>query len=346
MKPLVSILIPAYNAEHCLAETLRSALAQTWDNKEIIVVDDGSKDDTLALARTFESDIVKVNTKENQGAAATRNTAFSLSKGAYIQWLDADDLIGPDKIRLQMEALGNRVDPKMLLSGEWGSFMYRPARARFTPSGLWGDLTKSEWLIRKMSENVYMQTASWLVSRELTEAAGPWDTRLLGDDDGEYFCRVLMASNGVRFVPGSKVYYRQVAGGSLSHIGASEKKQDAQWLSMKMHVGYLRSLDDSERARVACVRYLQNWMIFFYKQRPDLFLSATQLAKELGGRLEPPRFSWKYAWIRSLLGWSIARRIQLQLQLFRWNVLGFCDRTLCRLERTIQPFDRTPGRSI
>ena len=53
-----------------------------------------------------------------------------------------------------------------------------------------------------------MQTATWLVSRELAEAAGPWDTRLLGDDDGEFFCRVLLASEGTRFVKESKVYYR------------------------------------------------------------------------------------------------------------------------------------------
>jgi len=59
--------------------------------------------------------------------------------------------------------------------------------------------------VPQLGQNLYMQTATWLVSRELTEAAGPWDTRLLGDDDGEYFCRVLLASNGVRFVPEAKV---------------------------------------------------------------------------------------------------------------------------------------------
>ena len=76
MRPLVSILIPAYNSEEWLAQTLRSAMAQTWDRKEIIVVDDGSKDGTLAVARSFESDIVKVFTQPNQGASAARNNAF------------------------------------------------------------------------------------------------------------------------------------------------------------------------------------------------------------------------------------------------------------------------------
>ena len=74
--------------------------------------------------------------------------------------------------------------------------------------------------------------ATWLVSRELAQAAGPWDTRLLGDDDGEYFCRVLLASDGVRFVPESKVYYRRSGVNCLSYIGLSDKKMEAQMCSM------------------------------------------------------------------------------------------------------------------
>jgi glycosyltransferase involved in cell wall biosynthesis len=242
MKPVVSILVPAYNAEGWISDTLRSAIAQTWDRKEIIVVDDGSKDQTLAIARQYESEQLRVVTQKNQGAAATRNNAFSLCHGDYIQYLDADDLMGPDKIASQMNALGPSPNKRTLLSGSWGVFMYRYYRTKFTPSALWCDLSPVEWLVRKMGENLYMQTASWLVSRELVEAAGPWDARLLGDDDGEFFCRVLLASNGVRFVPESKVYYRSSGSSSLSYIGNSEKKRVAQMCSMQLHIKYLRSL--------------------------------------------------------------------------------------------------------
>src|SRR5208282_2205254 len=209
MKPLVSILIPAFNAQAWISDTLGSAIAQTWQQKEIIVVDDGSTDQTLAIARQFESDQLKVVTQKNQGAAAARNKAFSLSKGDYIQWLDADDLLAPDKIARQIEAVDEAPNKLMLLSGSWGRFIYRYNRTKFVPNALWCDLSPVEWLVRKMGQNLYMQTATWLVSRELTEAAGPWDTRLLGDDDGEYFCRVLLASCGVRFVPEARVYYRK-----------------------------------------------------------------------------------------------------------------------------------------
>ena len=332
MNSLVSILIPAYNAEQWLPDTLRSAIAQTWDRKEIIIVDDGSKDQTLAIARTFESDSVRVFTHQNQGAAATRNKAFSLCQGEYIQWLDADDLLGPEKVARQMEALGDSPNRLTLLSGEWGRFLHRPYRTKFIPNALWCDLSKAEWLIRKMSLNLYMQTASWLVSRELTEAAGPWDTRLLGDDDGEYFCRILLASDGVRFVPQSRVYYRESGTGSLSYIGNSDRKREAQWTSMKLHIGYLRSLDDSSRARAACVKFLQNWMEFFYPERLDIFEQAQILAQELGGELAPPRLSWKYSWMKSLFGWRSTRRAQLVLRHFRWSLVRSWDKMLFRIE--------------
>src|SRR5271157_2090174 len=104
MKPLVSILMPAFNAEEWIADTIRSAIGQTWQRKEIIVVDDGSTDQTLAVARQFASKEVVVVTQPNQGASTARNHALSLSQGDYIQWLDADDLLGREKITRQMEA--------------------------------------------------------------------------------------------------------------------------------------------------------------------------------------------------------------------------------------------------
>lgn len=288
LKPFVSILIPAYNAQEWISETLRSAIAQTWGNREIIVVDDGSTDATLAVARRFESLGVQVFSQPNQGAAAARNTAFSLCRGDYIQWLDADDLLSPDKITSQIAALQPEQGRAVVLSCPWGRFRRNPRRAVFVATDLWRDLSPGEWLMRQMEESLYMQTATWLVSRELTEAAGPWDTRLLGDDDGEYFARVLLASDGTKFVPQGKVYYRMSGPGSLSHIGTSDKKRDAQWLSMRLHVEYLRRLDDGPRARTACIKYLQNWIPFFYPERLDIVEKAAQLARELDGSLHAP----------------------------------------------------------
>ena len=105
MKPLVSILIPTYNAELWLVETIDSALKQTWSNIEIVVVDDGSKDNTLAVAKRFESSLVKVIYQENQGQSAAENRALQEAQGDFIQYLDADDLLAPDKIERQISLI-------------------------------------------------------------------------------------------------------------------------------------------------------------------------------------------------------------------------------------------------
>jgi glycosyltransferase involved in cell wall biosynthesis len=333
MNPLVSILIPAYNAEKWISDTLRSALAQTYPYREIIVVDDGSKDSTREVARQFERDGVRIVTQENQGAAATRNAAYALSAGDYIQWLDADDLLSPNKIKKQMEVMEQVGDRRTLLSSGWGSFFYRYNRTQFVPTPLWCDLSRTEWLLRKMSQNLHMQTATWLVGRELTEAAGPWNTRLLGDDDGEYFCRVLLASNGVRFVTDARVYYRASGAASLSYIGNSDRKMEAQWRSMQLHIRYLRSLEDSPRTREACVTYMYNWLPAFYPNRLDLIEAMQAKALELGGSLAPPTLPWKYSWIGSLLGQSAGRRAQIFLPHLKWSVLRFYDKLLFRIAR-------------
>jgi glycosyltransferase involved in cell wall biosynthesis len=300
MKPLVSILIPAFNAQQWIVDAIDSAISQTWPRKEIIVIDDGSHDDTLSIARRFASAQVSVVTQINQGPSATRNHALSICQGDYIQWLDADDVLAPDKITRQMDAAERSPSKRTLLSSAWGRFMYRLNRAKFTPTALWADLTPVEWLLRKLGHNLHMQTATWLVSRELTDAAGPWDTRLLVNNDGEYFCRVLLACDGVQFVPDARVFYRMSGFERVSYIGSSRPKMEALFLAMQLHIAYIRSLEDSERVRVACVRYLQDWMLSFYPERPDIVTEAQQLAATRGSAEAPTVL--KYAWIRKLAG--------------------------------------------
>jgi glycosyltransferase involved in cell wall biosynthesis len=337
MKPLVSILIPAYNSERWIADTLRSAVLQTWPRKEIIVVDDGSTDRTLEIATRFVTDGVQVVTQSNQGAAAARNAAYRESRGVYIQWLDADDLLSPDKIALQVAKAEESGSNRTLISCGWSQFLYRYHRAKFTPTALWRDHLPVDWLMCKMGQDLHMQTATWLVSRHLSESAGPWNTKLLGDDDGEYFCRVLLASDGVRFTPAARVYYRDSGVGSLSYIGSSNRKRDAQWHSMKLHIGYLRSLEDTPRTRDACVSYIQNWLVFFYPFRPDLVAEMRNVARELGGELRTPRLSWKYSWIEFLFGEKLGRRAQFVLPRFKWSVLSLGDKLLFRLANGAPP---------
>jgi glycosyltransferase involved in cell wall biosynthesis len=294
-------------------------------------VDDGSKDRTVEVARRFASKQVSVVSVPNQGAAAARNHALKLSQGDYIQWLDADDLLAPEKIERQLAALREVDGRRTLLSSPWAFFFYRTSRARFVRNSLWEDLKPAEWLLRKMGENLHMQTATWLTSRELADAAGPWDTRLLSDDDGEYFCRVLLASEGTRFVPEARMFYRVSPSNRLSFIGASDKKKDAMIVSMKLHIRYLRSLEESERVRNACLAYMQNWYENFYPERPDLVAELQGLAAQLQGHLEAPRLRWKYAWMKPMFGWNAAKRAQWTLPQFKASCFRYFDKAMYRL---------------
>ena len=332
MKPLVSILIPAYNAEETIACTIRSAIAQTWPRKEIIVVDDGSSDRTSQVVRRVASKKVTIVSTANQGLCAAVNQAFRLSHGDYIQELDADDLLAPDKIERQLAALREGDSRRILLSSPWAPFYYRTRGARFVHNSLWQDLSPIEWLLRKMGENLHMQNATWLVSRELAEAAGPWDTRLHYDQDGEYFARVLLASDGTRFVPGTGIFYRITGSNRISYIGSSDKKKDSLLLSMKLHIQYLRSLEDSERVRKACLTYMQNWYHNFYPERPDIVAELQALAQQLQGHLEAPSLRWKYAWMKPVFGWKAAKWAQRALPQFKALCFRHCDKAIYRLE--------------
>jgi glycosyltransferase involved in cell wall biosynthesis len=101
MDLFVSILIPCYNAQQWVADAIESALGQTWQAKEVIVVDDGSTDGSLDVIRQFESR-VRWETGPNRGGGATRNRLLDLARSQWIQYLDADDYLLPNKIAAQV----------------------------------------------------------------------------------------------------------------------------------------------------------------------------------------------------------------------------------------------------
>jgi glycosyltransferase involved in cell wall biosynthesis len=330
MAPLVSILIPAFNAGKWIGETVRSAMQQDWPKKEIIIVDDGSSDDTLRIARQFESKSVKVLTQKNRGASAARNRAFSIAQGDYIQWLDADDLLAPEKISWQIKKGDINPESRILLSSAWGKFYYRKEKAKFIPNSLWQDLTPVEWLLRKFNENVWMTNAVWLVSRKLAELAGPWNERLSLDDDGEYFCRVIAASERIQFVKQAKSYYRQGNTRSLSRA-TSDRACKSLYLSLSLNIGRLRSLEDSQRTRSACLIFLQRWVIYFYPEQFAILEKASDLAKELGGELLPPSLSWKYSIIKLFFGWSMSKKVQEVTSMIKMIVQRIWDKMFYKL---------------
>ena len=117
MPPLVSIIVPAYNQSHYLEAAVQSALAQTYADVEVIVVDDGSTDDTRAVAQRLTDSRVRYVYQENRGLPAARNTGIRHARGSLLSFLDSDDLFLPDKVRLLLAAM--EADPSLgLVAGQ------------------------------------------------------------------------------------------------------------------------------------------------------------------------------------------------------------------------------------
>lgn len=105
VKPRVSVVIPSFNMGELLSDAIESVLHQTYKSYEIIIVDDGSTDNTREIAEKYLAKGVRYHQQKNQGVAAARNAGIRLSKGEFVAFLDADDLWLPDKLELQMDAI-------------------------------------------------------------------------------------------------------------------------------------------------------------------------------------------------------------------------------------------------
>ena len=126
MTDLVSIIMPAYNCEKYIKQSIASVIAQTYSNWELIVVDDCSTDNTIDIIRSFNDDRICFQNNEcNYGAAVTRNKAIALAKGEWIAFLDSDDLWEPSKIEEQIAFMKEHgyafsyTDYRIQLNGEW-----------------------------------------------------------------------------------------------------------------------------------------------------------------------------------------------------------------------------------
>ena len=101
---------------------------------------------------------------------------------------------------------------------------------------------------------------------------------------------------------------------------------------MKLHIQYLRSLENSDRVRKACLTYMQTWYENFYPERPDIVAELQGLATQLQGRLEVPHLRWKYAWMKPVFGWKAAKWAQSALPQLKASWIRHCDKAIYRLE--------------
>jgi glycosyltransferase involved in cell wall biosynthesis len=207
---LVSILIPCHNAEEWVAQAIESALSQTWFEKEVIVVDDGSTDGTLDEIRKFEGRILW-ETRSWHGANAARNRLLELARGTWLQYLDADDYLEPGKVAAQMKCVETSPDVDVVFSP-------------VTLEHQLGFQVRREELDIRESHDPWLLLARWSLPQT---GAALWRTDPLIDvgawridqpccQEHELYLRLLMAGKKFVYCASTGAIYRQFGKDTLS----------------------------------------------------------------------------------------------------------------------------------
>lgn len=210
MTPFVSVLIPCFNAERWVGQAIESAIAQTWPHKEVIVVDDGSTDGSSDIIRSF-GDRIRWDTGPNRGGNAARNRLLELSRGDWLQYLDADDYLKPDKVVSQVAALETCPDVDVLFGPliiEW----HLDSAARTTQEPI--PEPHDPWMLLALWR--LPQTGAPLWRKSALQDVGGWLAGQPCCQEHELYLRLLMAGKRFTYHPATGAVYRRFSNGSVS----------------------------------------------------------------------------------------------------------------------------------
>ena len=309
MDPLVSIVIPCHNAAPWLAATIASARAQTWARKEIVLIDDGSTDESGEIARRLAASDMKVVRQENKGPCAALNAGLRIAQGDFIEYLDADDLLDPQKISIQVGRLRG-LAPGWMASCSWARFQTAPQEAAFAPEAVWKDLAPVDWIVTSWSGGGMIHGAAWLTPRSVVDAAGPWNESLTLINDLEYFCRLVLCSAGVAFCQDARTYYRSNVRGSMSRR-TSRSAWESAFRATELSTQAVLSREDSPRVKRACAINYMRLVFSAYPSAPDLVRLGERRVRDLGGCDLSPDWGPPFQVLNRLAGWKLARRAQV-----------------------------------
>ena len=269
----VSVVIPSFNAERFIGQTIRSVLAQTRPPEEIIVVDDGSTDETGEIVRSFGSAVTFVELGHG-GACRVRNHGASLARGDALMFLDSDDVLGPEVLQHLVETL-HRV-PRGIALCSWNrlervdeQWVQRPAScAPRVP----GDDVLGAWL-----SGWYHPPCSVLWSREAYDASGGWDENLPGNpnDDGDIMMRSLAQGVNVLVTHKGTAFYRRHDTG-LPTLSGRRFTEEGLKSRMRVLARVAAMLEEKNRVE----RYRVNLGAAFDQLAGDCRLHAPGLAPE------------------------------------------------------------------
>jgi glycosyltransferase involved in cell wall biosynthesis len=180
--PTINVIIHTYNNERFIGETIESVLSQTYKDYEIIVVDDGSTDNTRDALLPYMGKI-RYHYKENSGIASAKNAGIRLSKAKYIAFFDHDDLWDPDKLKIQMEYF-NKNPQVGLVYSKYTSFKDGKNLRTKPKKGYSG------WIFAKLLSKSIIQTSTVMVKKECLDAIGLFDESFALADEYDLFLRI------------------------------------------------------------------------------------------------------------------------------------------------------------
>ncbi len=305
----VSVVIPCFNAGAWIDQTLDSVVGQQGVELDVVVVDDGSSDDSRdRVAAWTERAPVRLLTPEPRGAAASRNTGLAASRGAAVQFLDADDLLAPGKLAAQVAALDGRDD--RLACADWARFRRETDEVEWPAPGTPTRFEPRSWLAREWRTGAGMLfPARWLIPRALLDRAGGWDESLSLLDDLEFFARLIAHATDLVEVPAARCYYRSNIDGSLS--GRKDPVAMASgYAALERTENAVRALLDDDGVRRGLSLCWQRFAQGVPPHSMALADRAERHAFALHPARLPPEGGLLYRTVARVAGWRWARRMQ------------------------------------
>lgn len=211
MPPLVSILIPCYNAERWIGQCIESALSQSWGEKEVVVVDDGSPDGSLDIIRGF-GDRIRWETGPNRGGNVARNRLLELSRGEWLQYLDADDYLLPEKVEQQMRFLEDRPEVEVAFS-RYIQETQEAGGGATRAVGLMPEPRDDPWSLLVRWD--LPQTGACLWRKSAVLRGGGWKPDQPCCQEHELYLRMLQSGARFAYCDAVGAVYRQWSGGSV-----------------------------------------------------------------------------------------------------------------------------------
>lgn len=310
---LISIIIPVYNADLYLKESIESILAQTFRNIEIIIIDDCSTDNSFEIAKSYESDIVKVfKMSKNSGQSAASNYGIIKSKGSFIKLFDADDLMNKEHLYVQYVAIKDR--PLHIAAGQIKRFFNNDLHtALHEPLANWCNLPPLEWLLIDEGKGLgMMQCGMFLIPREILVQSGYWDPGISMINDLEFFPRLLFLSEKIIFTEDAIVFYRSGNKGSLSNYLSNKSLKSAHQALTKTSTLIL-SKENSKRSKRILAMYWADWAYIFYGLNTELYKSAILEYKRLTEKKYNPKNSGFTKISDLIIGWKLTKKIKNHL---------------------------------